>query len=206
MSAALLSLDQIKTALGITDSASDDKLTAAMPVITEYFENYCKRGLAYVVDCVEELPLTRRLALLRYPVEVVSELLINDVAAPTIPPPALDASHGIVFMGASGFPIWCAPPSIALITYTGGYPDDEVPADLADVYARCCADYGGVTYSVGASAGGAPLKSLGLGSGALTVAFDTAAASHSAYDTSAVPSLLAPYLFVLEHYRVKDFV
>jgi hypothetical protein len=100
------------------------------------------------------------------------------------------------------------PGAFARLTYSGGYPPDDVPADLADAYARCCADYAGVSYAAGgggAGSGGAPLKSLGLGSGALTVAFDTGTAAKSSYDTSGVPPILAPYLFVLEGYRVKDY-
>lgn len=200
MSASLLSLDQVKTLLGITDGATDDKLTAALPVITEYFEHYCVRGLAYVADGVEEQALKATLPLFRYPIDTIAELLID--GAPTSYPYTVDQALGYIRLGYSCF--WY--PQVTRVTYSGGYPQDEVPADLADAYARCCADYAGVAYSVGASTGGgAPLKALGLGSGALTVSFDTGAQAQSAYNTSAVPPLLAPYHFVLEHYRRKTY-
>jgi Phage gp6-like head-tail connector protein len=201
MSAALLPLDKVKELLGITDTSSDARLTAALPVVTEYFENYCKRGLAYVADVVEEQALTARLPVFRYPIDTVGELLIDGAA--TTHPYTVDQARGYIILGYVCF--WY--PQRASVTYSGGYPQDEVPADLADAYARCCADYAGVKYTVGASTGGgAPLKALGLGSGALTVSFDTGAQAQSAYDTSAVPPLLAPYLFTLERYRMKDFV
>lgn len=195
MSAALLPLATVKTLLGITGSAEDAKLTAALPVITEYFENHCKRGLAYVADVIEEFALTYRLALFRFPIEDVTELLIDGVVTA---PPLIDSARGFIRMGYET-------QQVAKVTYAGGYAEADVPADLAMAYARCCADFGGVTYVSAGGAGGAPLKSLGLGSGALTVAFDTGAASAS-YDTSSVPPVLAPYLFVLDHYRVKDYV
>ena len=197
MSAPLLSLDKVKLLLGIDVDDNDEKLTAALPVVTEYFENHCKRGLAFVEGVVEEMGVTPRLALFRFPVDDVSELQIDGltVAVPVVP--ALDKQRG--FIRTSGG-------SWARVTYDGGFAEDDVPADLADAYARAVADYAGVSYSAGASTGGgAPLKSLGLGSGALTVAFETGAVGEI-YDTSSVPPLLAPYLFVLDHYRLKDYV
>jgi hypothetical protein len=202
MSAAILPLDEVKKLLGIVDSDTDNdaKLSAALPVITEYFENHCKRGLAYVADVVEEMRLVMRLPLFRYPVEVITELQIDGVVQSL---PQFDAARGFVHIGYGA-------PQVARVKYSAGYATADVPADLADAYARACADYAGVAYASGAVGGGsggaAPLKSLGLGSGALVVSFDTAAQSRNEFDTSAVPALLAPYLFVLEHYRVKDFV
>lgn len=214
----LLPLDKVKELLGLTDTASDAALTAALPVVTAMFENYCKRGLAYVADVVEEQSIVavERLPLFRYPVEVVSELLINGVAqAPAPVAPQVDSAHGFIYIGACGwwgrypgYAGWGYPGNFARVTYSGGYDPDEVPADLADAFARCCADYGGVTYSSGGAASsgaGAPLKSLGLGSGALTVSFDTTQAAKSSYDTSSVPPILAPYLYTIDAYRVKDY-
>jgi hypothetical protein len=202
MSADILTLADVKALLGLTAAtpADDAALTAAMPVVTEHFENHCKRGLAFVAGVVEALRIESRVGLFRYPVQAVGQILFDGVA-PSVAP-TVDMQHGLVFVGhCMGYP-W----QVLQVTYDGGYPQDAVPADLANAYARCCADFGGVTYVSASGGGGAPLKSLGLGSGALTVQFDTGAQSQSAYETSAVPALLAPYLFVLEHYRMKDFV
>lgn len=199
MSAALLPLATVKTLLGISGSESDAQLTAALPVVTEYFENHCKRGLAFVTGVIEEMALTCRLPLFRFPIDTVTELLLDGVVT-AVTDAMVDEARGFIRMGYNAG-------QLARVTYDGGFPEADVPADLALAYARACADFAGVTYSAGGSTGGgAPLKSLGLGSGALTVAFDTAAAAQSAYDTSAVPPVIAPYLFVLEHYRVKDYV
>jgi hypothetical protein len=133
-------------------------------------------------------------------------VLLDGVAIALAPiPPRVDQARGFIYLGYD----YCFPygRQWVRVTYSGGYAEADVPADLADAYARCCADYAGVAYTAGASTGGgAPLKSLGLGSGALTVSFDTGAAAASSYDTSAAPPILAPYAFVLEHYRLKDFV
>jgi hypothetical protein len=209
VSAELLSLDKVKTLLGITDTASDAALTAALPVITAYFETHCRRGLAYVAGVVEEQRIVpvERLPLHRFPVDAVSELLVDNVATDVPIPPQLDKARGFIYLQqAVGYWVNWRAGSFARVTYSGGYPEDDVPADLAQAFARCCADFGGVAYAGGSSSGsGAPLKSLGLGSGALTVSFDTALAVKSSYDTSSVPPLLAPYLYTLEAYRLKDY-
>jgi len=199
MSAALLTLDAVKALLDITVDDNDEQLTAALPVVTEYFENYCKRGLAYVEGVVEEMGVSSRLALFRYPVAEVTELQLDGAIVAALP--RIDKQRGFVHVSGG-----CCVALVARVTYSGGFPEDEVPADLADAYARAVADYAGVSYAAAATTGGgAPLKSLGLGSGALTVAFETGAVGAS-YDTSSVPPLLAPHLFVLDHYRLKDYV
>lgn len=195
----LLTLAKVKEILGIASSTEDAKLTAAMPVVTDLFENYCQRGLAYDREELEEHYVTQRIPLFRYPLATIDLFMLDGVEQET---PKMDKRHGFVLYGSN------APDSTASITYAGGYPQADVPRDLADAYARCCADYSGVAYTSGGSTGGsAPLKSLSLGSGALAVSFDTgSSAASSTYDTSAVPSLLQPYYFVLERYRVKDYV
>jgi hypothetical protein len=212
VSPILLPLESVKALLGITDTDQDDALTAALPVITAYFENHCRRGLAYVDPVVEEsrIVAVERLPLYRFPVYEVAELAIDGTAVDPVPvPPSLDQARGFIYLSCGwGYGTWWwYPGSFARVTYSGGYPEDDMPADLALAFARCCADFGGVTYSGSSSSGGgAPLKSLGLGSGALTVSFDTQQAAKSSYDTSTVPPLLAPYLYTLEAYRVKDYV
>jgi hypothetical protein len=210
----------VKVLLGISGTDEDDALTAALPVITAYFENHCRRGLAYVDPVVEEsrIVAVERLPLFRFPVDAVVELAIDGAALDPAPvPPQLDQARGFIYPYSTwpyggrpytgpGWGTWWG--GFARVTYSGGYPEDEVPADLALAFARCSADLAGVSYagSSSSSGGGAPLKSLGLGSGALTVAFDTGTAARSSYDTSSVPPLLAPYLYTLEGYRVKDYV
>jgi len=195
----LLTLERVKEILGISSSTEDAKLSAAMPIVTELFENYCRRGLAFDIEEVEEHPVTMRIGLFRYPLHSVDLFMIDDIEQSD---PKIDRRHGFVLYGSNG-----AASSVASVTYAGGYHQDDVPYDLADAYAKCSADFAGVSYtSSGSTGGGAPLKSLSLGSGALAVSFDTASSSSLTYDASAVPTILQPYYYTLERYRMKDFV
>ena len=200
--AELLPIDKVLELLGLDDDA-DGKIAAQLPVVTELFEHFCKRGLAYVADVEEEMPLSGRLGLFRYPVDAVTELTVDEQTVAT--PYRVDKQHGIVRM--DGWYCGYYGGQRARVIYAGGYQPDDVPADLATAYARCSADAAGVSYaSAGTGSGGAPLKALGLGSGALTVQFDTSAGDRVTYDSSGVPALLQPYHYVLDHYRMKDFV
>jgi hypothetical protein len=190
----LITLEQIKTILGITGTEHDAALTAAAPVVTDLFENYCRRGLAHGVDIVEEMEVGPRLSVFRFPLEVVTELLIDDVAVEV---PKLDRRNGHILLGYRNSS------TRATITYTGGFPQTDVPIDLATAYANCCKDYSGIAVAGGTTGGGGgstPLKSLSLGSGALAVAFDTSGVTSSAYDVEDAPTILQPYAFTLRRF------
>ena len=196
----LLDLATIKTILGITDTLQDAKIIYASPIVTNLFEEYCARGLAYESSGEEFYTMTSRLPLWRFPIETVGGYEVDGVPQSTIP--SFDKMRGFLFIGSNSN-------SLVKVTYAAGYPQDAVPPDLADSYAKCVADYGGVIYnSTGGSTGSsAPLKSLSLGSGALAVSFETAAsASSSIYDVADAPTILHPYVFVLRKYRIKDYV
>jgi hypothetical protein len=192
----LLSLDGVKSVLGITDTTHDAALTKAMCIVTELFENYCGRGLALVTALSETYPMEKRIPARRFPIGSITSFTVDDVPEEV---PKFDAVHGF-FYGR-----W-APDSEVVVVYDGGYPQGDVPPDLAEAYARCCADYGGVPYTSAGNAGGAPLKSLSLGSGALAVQFDTGGSQDSSYDTADAPAILQPYVFVLRRYRPEDYV
>lgn len=190
----LITLEQIKTILGITGTESDAALNAAAPVVTAMFENYCRRGLAYQAENIEEMDVGPRLSIFRFPLETVTELLIDDVAVAI---PKLDRRNGHILLG------YRESSTRATITYAGGFPQTDVPIDLATAYANCCKDYSGITVAGstgGGSAGSTPLKSLSLGSGALAVAFDTSGVTSSAYDVEDAPTLLQPYAFTLRRF------
>jgi hypothetical protein len=191
-------LDQIKTILGITDASKDAAINAAAPIVTRYFENYCRRGLAYDEEVVEWVDMGPRLPLFRYPIKEILEYEINE--APQALPPKIEPDRGFIVAGQH-----CARHR-AKVTYSGGYPQDDVPLDLADAYARCVGDSIGVAIEGGGTGGSAPLKSLSLGSGALAVAFETGAAVANTFDTSDAPPLLQPYVFTLRQYQQNGYV
>ncbi len=194
----LISLSQIKAILGITDADTthDAAISKAAPVVTELFENYCKRGLAYATQVVEEFDIEKRLPLYRYPIKVIE---LYQIDGATQGDPAIEKVRGFVKTGVHG-----PNGQVASVTYTGGYPQDDVPVDLAEAYANCVKDYSGVTISGGSSGStgsSAPLKSLSLGSGALSVAFETGSSSSSSvYDVSDAPSILQPYVYTLRRF------
>lgn len=189
----LIPVDDIKTLLGVTGNAYDDAIAKAAPIVTEYFETYCRRGLAYSAEVIEELDAVRRLPLFRWPIDTVASLVIG--GAP-LTPVRIEKARGIVVTG-----LRCSS-LMAVVTYSGGYPQDAVPLDLAQAYASCVGTVAGVPVSTtGGATGssGAPLKSLSLGSGALAVQFDTAQGADT-FDVSDAPALLQPYVFTLRRY------
>ena len=191
----LLTLEDIKIRLGIESTVTtyDAALTAAAPQVTEWFENYCLRGLAEQVDDVEVLYAAPRIGLFRYPISEIKAFTYGttEVYAQSY---QIDAKAGQIITG------WTNSRNQVTVTYTGGYAQDAVPPDLAQAYARCCGDVASVPASGMNVTGSAPLKSLGLGSGALVVSFDNGTAA-AAYDTSDSPAALDPYVFVLRRYR-----
>jgi hypothetical protein len=191
----LLTLEDIKGRLGIlpTDTTFDEALTTAAPQVTEWFETYCLRGLAEQVDAVEVLYAAPRLGLFRYPITEITSVAFGVTEV-------YPASYQVVESSGQIITGWANSLSQVTVTYTGGYPQDAVPPDLAQSYARCCGDVAGVPASGVNVTGSAPLKSLGLGSGALVVSFDNGTAA-AAYDTSDSPALLDPYVFTLRRYR-----
>ena len=191
----LLTLEDIKSRLGIEvgDTSFDDALNLAAPQVTEWFETYCLRGLAEQVDDVEVLYAAPRIGLFRYP--IISITAFSYGSTEVYPASyTVDAKAGQIITG------WSNTRDMVSVTYTGGYPQDSVPPDLAQAYARCCGDVAAVPASGLNVTGSAPLKSLGLGSGALVVSFDNGTAA-AAYDTSDSPALLDPYVFTLRRYR-----
>ena len=154
----ILGLDRIKAILGIDplDLTRDEALTNAAPVVTEYFEGYCKRGLAFDDEVVEEFDIEPRLPLHRYPIGAIAGFTINGVDQPA---PTFERLRGYVITGYHGAMLgrWVndrfRSSARATVTYSGGYPQDDVPADLAHAYANCCADF--IGYKVTTSGGGA---------------------------------------------------
>lgn len=203
---SLLTLEQVKALLGITGTEQDTALAAALPVVTAQIEAYCERGLAYVADVIEERTPGRWVTLNRFPLVSVASISINGQ------PQAVDSWRMHKWRGqlshCSGVNCWPCCDAVMLVTYTGGYPNTDVPADLAQAFALICADHIGFTVTGHGSSSGAGIKSLALGSGALAIGFDTGTVRQGltgGYDVSSAPPALQPYTGTLDAYKTHDW-
>lgn len=204
---SLLTLEQVKALLGITDSEQDLALLAALPVITAELETYCQRGLAYVAGVIEEHTPGRTVTLNRFPLVSVDAITING-APQVVDTWRMHKWRGQLThcWGVNCWPACCE--SVMLVTYTGGYPPTDVPADLAQAFALICADHIGYTVAGHGASSGAGIKSLALGSGALAIGFDTGTTRQGlagGYDVSSAPPKLQPYVGTLDAYKAHDW-
>jgi len=125
----LISLDDLKLALGITDNSEDAVLQAAITFQSRIIAEYCDRrfGLAeaietFTFDRGETMPARLALTLSLYP---VAEILDFSTSGATALDYQLDPVSGRVW--ANG---WCGASSVAII-YSGGYDlPEEAPARL----------------------------------------------------------------------------
>lgn len=204
----LLALDDIKQLLGIpsSDVGWDASLQNSGEAITRQMEAYCSRGLEYRAGVVEERLRFDdvRLYLRRFPIQAMTSLTVNGAA---IDPGELLTSEESIAWGwieRRDGALLCGD---LLVTADLGYPPDEVPADLALAFARACGVQSGYgTGNTGSAGSTYPIKTLGLGQGALSIGFDTggkvaSGGSSGVYDVSEVPIALQPMADVLQFYR-----
>jgi len=202
---SLLTLAQVKEYLGITDTANDATIEKMLPVVTQWFENYCSRGLAFLAGVVEEVwdYSGNELFLSRFPIASVASVIVE--GGGEISDYKINKRQGYLLSSPYGF---YAPRMNGLqivVTYDGGYPDVDVPSDLGMAFANCVAVQAGLTPAgVGVAA---PIKQLGLGSGALSIGFDTgstAGGTTGGYNVSGVPPMLQPFAATLDRYKARE--
>src|SRR6056297_1743075 len=77
---ALITLQQIKDKLGITDTSEDEYLESLINSISDDFEFYCSRSFKQEVITDYELPGTDRQAILlpKRPIQSIQNVYIND--------------------------------------------------------------------------------------------------------------------------------
>lgn len=127
----LISLDDLKLALGITDTAEDDQLQAMITFQSRIIAEYCDRrfGLAEAIETFTfdrgEILLTRQpLTLSLYPVHEISE--VSNLGA-TAADYDFDPKTGRLWAGASS---WWTGGTVSVV-YQGGYDlPDAAPARL----------------------------------------------------------------------------
>ncbi len=192
-----MTLADVKAILGIVGTTYDAALTAAMPLITQRFEQYTRRGLARRVITDEmhrHERVSTRVYLWAFPVAVLTAITLDGVDA-DIQSFDLDAQTGIIESRA------LLHADRVVVDYTGGYAQDAVPIDLQHAYATAVGVQAAVPDVSGAS-GTSAIRSIGLGGGALQVAFDTARSTLAgSYDVTGVPPDLMDYAGTLNYYR-----
>jgi hypothetical protein len=125
----LISLDDLKLALGITDDSKDAQLQAQITFQSRIIAEYCDRRLAlaeaievFTFDPGEILPVRQALTLSLYPVVTVHEV---SIAGATAADYDLDPASGRLWTDGG----WMAG-EIAVV-YSGGYDlPEEAPARL----------------------------------------------------------------------------
>jgi len=201
--AALLTRASVKTRLGLEsdDDTYDVAIDAALPLVTEWFEAYCDRGLAQRTVTDEDIfnNASRRVYVWCFPLTTLTTVKVD---GESVDGTAYNVAknQGYFFPGSSR-------PSVEFaehmqVTYTGGYAQNAVPEDLAQAFALAVGTQASVA-GVSTSSSSSAIKSIGLGSGALSVAFDTAAQQGGitgAFDVSGVPVEVQNSASVLNRY------
>jgi hypothetical protein len=205
---ALISLAQVKAILEIesTDDTYDAAMTAALPLVTQWFEMYCDRGLAEreIEDEEYMFPGTGRLYLRSFPVTLLTAIKKDEVDSD--PSQYLLNGRDGYIVGKQGAPR-LDDAEVVKVSYTGGYAQEDVPADLARAYAVAVGVRAGEPTAIAASSssGTAAIKAIGLGGGALSVQFDVAdppvGGISGNYSVSNVPVEVQNQASVLNYYR-----
>lgn len=201
-------LDELKDMLGIpaSDTSLDDEITAAFDATLAVVERYLGRGVQYVVGDVHQFePVetrNRSLRLFRFPVEVVTEVLVD--GQPTTGWRVLPMS-GILEMGQGcGFHHGCGAEPIVRVTYTAGYADTAWPADLMDAILRAFFTRWHATGDTGNTADAStqgPIRSVGVDGSTVTWAdFQATALEHGA---GPIPQELLGVSAMLDPYRER---
>lgn len=145
----LISLDDLKFALGITDTSEDAKLRAAITMQSRIIAEYCDRRFGraealetFIFDPGENLRAREPLVLSLYPVAEIAEV---STAGATGQDYHFDSDSGrlwltdiqnpYTFLGPYGY--WTQQGAVA-ITYSGGYDlPEQAPARLQRAVIEC---------------------------------------------------------------------
>jgi hypothetical protein len=129
----LISLDDLKLALGIDDNSEDAELQAAITFQSRIIAEYCDRrfGLAqaletFVFDPGETMLARQALVLSLYPIVEIIEV---STAGATAADYDVDPTSGRLWAGNGGY--WATGPGEVSVVYSGGYDlPEQAPARL----------------------------------------------------------------------------
>lgn len=206
--ATMPTLDELKDMLGIPagDTSLDDEITQGFAATLAIVERYLGRGVEYVVGDVHQFePVetrNRSLMLFRFPVEVVSEVLVDGAVMTgwrVLP------LSGILELGQACVPHHhCGAEPVVRVTYTAGYADDTWPPDLMDAilrafFARWHAT--GDTGNMADASSQGPIRSVGVDGSTVTWADWQATAQGSG--AGPIPPELLGVSAILDPYRQR---
>src|SRR6516164_8198115 len=140
----LISLDDLKLALGITDNSEDATLQAQITFQSQIIADYCDRrfGMAqaletFTFDPGETFAMRQALVLSLYPVTVISEV---STAGATAADYHFDPASGRLWLPNNQYGYWWQSnyygpfefwPNTVSVTYSGGYDlPEQAPARL----------------------------------------------------------------------------
>ena len=178
---------------------------AKLELVTSWFEGYCDRGLAARTIVDEEVFFNElyRIYVWCFPLMSLLDVTVDDaVHAGTYY--QINRHAGYFYSNNTGRPTVERAYRI-IVSYTGGYSDATVPCppDLAHAFATCVGVEASVAGVSTSSGGSGAIKSIGLGSGALSVQFDSGTVIggiSGSYDVSGVPTEVQSYASVLDRY------
>lgn len=129
----IVTLAQFKTYLGITSSTEDTNLQTILDAVNQFVETYCHRSFeeAEYVELYDGTGTTS-LILRHRPVTEITEILIYDDEITMRTEVGgdgyyyKDLASGIIMRDD----LWDRGQGIITVTYTAGYTDETIPADL----------------------------------------------------------------------------
>jgi len=200
-------LDDLKEMLGIPpgDTSQDEEIQDAFETQIARVENFLGRGVVLADEVQPFEPVdTRnpRLMLYRFPVSEVRSVTVDGAA---ITGWRVFHSSGILEWRNGYGPRGCygAEPVVS-VDYTGGYPDDDWPADLMDAILQAFFVRWHATGDTGNTAeisGQGPIRSVSLDGSAVTWADHFATGAETG--AGPIPPELAGVAAILDRYRQR---
>ena len=181
----LISLDDLKLALGITDDSQDAQLQAAITMQSRIISEYCGRRLAFAealetftFDPGEDMLQRQAITLSLYPVAEVFE--VSNMGA-TDADYDFDPASGRLWIGGG----W---PNVVAVTYSGGYQlPENSPARLQKAVIEA------VNESRTIGARDASIREVQHGDTRISYFTPTMATATSGYLSAVVIDLIKPY-------------
>ena len=205
----LTTLDKVKANLGITDTASDVQLTAAINTANALIAGYLGADLSDAttdrVYTVVVAPGTDYLNLPVFPALSVTGITVN--ADPVDPATyELVERTGTVDFFTSVQASGPRPNCRVTVTYKAGFAADAIPADLAMVCENIAAAVfnDGGSFASSMNGGRGELKSMTMFD-AMSMSFETNAGASA--DSAGTPEgMLKAWAYILDQYSVKGKV
>jgi hypothetical protein len=207
MMTSLLTMPQVMVRLGYEsdDDTYEETMPNILPVVTAWFEGYCDRGLARRTVVGEELwhSFSHRLYVWTFPLLSLTKVVVDDNEI-DVTNYAVNSQGGYFMTRPNSNRAQIEFASLIKVDYVGGYENTAVPDDLAQAFAVAVGLYMSIPgVVVPGTSGSSAIKSIGLGGGALSVAFDTGASPggiKGGFSVDGIPVEVQQFAGVLNRY------